>query len=405
MMHCARLLWSALASNQIRSGAYFVRRRAKHAGAAAGAQSCIDLNGDKLALLLYVPVESLRLRFALLQSLNNTLENFFLPLVELRQTQTYQNSIAALLCDAKGEQGHSGEITITKLPDVLLCLAVYFSENNYFDQRFFSRQLSCVPSSQLCVKLASGGDPTYAFNIRFTGEEVHGTSGSFRHFLWQVCKELQSSVLSLLLPCPSAAANRNKGKYILTPCPISYAEEQLLHFFGQLLGIAIRADVPLPLDLLGSFWKGLVGDSLDPDQDLQEADVLTYNYIKKFENVTDDAELEALCAEISSQHYSGESPDSPSRPCCTFTYVTMTGEEVELCQGGRSLTVSWENKDMYARAVRSLRLKELQNTECMTAVRAGLSSIIPLQLLTMLTPLEMELRTCGLPHINLEFLK
>lgn len=51
-----------------------------------------------------VPVESLRLRFALLQSLNNTLESFFLPLVELRQTQTYQNSIAALLCEAKGEQ-------------------------------------------------------------------------------------------------------------------------------------------------------------------------------------------------------------------------------------------------------------------------------------------------------------
>lgn len=50
-----------------------------------------------------VPVESLRLRFALLQSLNNTLESFFLPLVELRQTQTYQNSIAALLCEAKGE--------------------------------------------------------------------------------------------------------------------------------------------------------------------------------------------------------------------------------------------------------------------------------------------------------------
>lgn len=59
----------------------------------------------------------------------------------------------------------------------------------------------------------------------------------------------------------------------------------MLHFFGQLLGIAIRADVPLPLDLLGSFWKGLVGESLDPEQDLQEADVLTYNYVKKFENV------------------------------------------------------------------------------------------------------------------------
>eukprot|EP00066_Takifugu_rubripes_P030416 XP_011619682.1 PREDICTED: probable E3 ubiquitin-protein ligase HECTD4 [Takifugu rubripes] len=89
------------------------------------------------------------------------------------------------------------------------------------------------------------------------------------------------------------------------------------------------------------------------------------------------------------------SPDAPT-----------SGDLLWSCAGvGRSLAVSWENKDVYARAVRSLRLRELQNPECMTAVRAGLSSIIPLQLLTMLTPLEMELRTCGLPHINLEFLK
>lgn len=38
-------------------------------------------------------------------------------------------------------------------------------------------------------------------------------------------------------------------------------------------------------------------------------------------------------------------------------------------------------------------------------MRAGLGAIIPLQLLTTLSPLEMELRTCGLPYINLEFLK
>ncbi|XP_036454105.1 probable E3 ubiquitin-protein ligase HECTD4 isoform X4 [Colossoma macropomum] len=412
----------------------------------------IDATDPRVSCLLNIPVEGLRLRFALLQSLNNTLECFFLPLVELRQTHTYQNSIAALLCEAKGLVFYDTKVTVMNrvlnatvqrtadhaAPEITLdpleivggimeCKAVFShqlspvthvqvevcvcmcpgeihcSENTYFCQA--ARQLSSVPSSQLCVRLASGGDPTYAFNIRFTGEEVHGTSGSFRHFLWQVCKELQSTTLSLLLLCPSAAANRNKGKYILRPGPISYAEEQLLHFFGQLLGIAIRADVPLPLDLLGSVWKGLVGEVLDPDADLQEADLLTYNYIKKFESVTDEAELEALCAEISSQNHSGESPDSPSSPCCTFTYVTMSGEEVELRQGGRNLTVSWENKDMYARSVRALRLRELQNIECMNAVRAGLGSIIPLQLLTMLSPLEMELRTCGLPYINLEFLK
>lgn len=50
-----------------------------------------------------MPIESLRLRFALLQSLNTTLETFFLPLVELRQTPMYAHSIAALLKEAKGE--------------------------------------------------------------------------------------------------------------------------------------------------------------------------------------------------------------------------------------------------------------------------------------------------------------
>ncbi|KAH0502250.1 putative E3 ubiquitin-protein ligase HECTD4 [Microtus ochrogaster] len=381
-----------------------------------------DSTDPRMACLSNVPIESLRLRFALLQSLNTTLETFFLPLVELRQTPMYTHSIAALLKEAKGLIFYDTKVTvmnrvlnatvqrtadhaapeITLDPLEIVGGEIRASENSYFCQA--ARQLSSVPSSQLCVKLASGGDPTYAFNIRFTGEEVHGTSGSFRHFLWQVCKELQSSSLSLLLLCPSSAVNKNKGKYILTPSPITYGEEQLLHFLGQLLGIAIRADVPLPLDLLPSFWKTLVGEPLDPDQDLQEADILTYNYVKKFESINDESELEALCAEIASQHLATESPEGP-KPCCRFTYQTMTGEEVELCSRGRHIPVAWENKDIYAAAIRSLRLRELQNMECVTAVRAGLGSIIPLQLLTTLSPLEMELRTCGLPYINLEFLK
>uniref|UniRef100_A0A8C3QF06 HECT domain E3 ubiquitin protein ligase 4 n=1 Tax=Cyanoderma ruficeps TaxID=181631 RepID=A0A8C3QF06_9PASS len=318
-----------------------------------------DAADPRISCLLNVPVESLRLRFALLQSLNTTLETFFLPLVELRQTDMYGNSIAALLQEAKGQLG---------------------TDPGTLTPGWEQRKIFIV------------------FPLSFPG-------GSFRHFLWQVCKELQSSSLSLLLLCPSSAVNKNKGKYILTPSPITYAEEQLFHFFGQLLGIAIRADVPLPLDLLPSFWKTLVGEPLDPDVDLQEADILTYNYVKKFENISDETELEALCAEIASQHLATESPDCPNKPCCKFTYLSLTGEEVELCPRGRHIPVGWENKDVYAAAIRSLRMRELQTPECMTAVRAGLGSIIPLQLLTTLTPLEMELRTCGLPYINLEFLK
>uniref|UniRef100_A0A8C3VBK1 HECT domain E3 ubiquitin protein ligase 4 n=2 Tax=Passeriformes TaxID=9126 RepID=A0A8C3VBK1_CATUS len=153
-----------------------------------------DAADPRISCLLNVPVESLRLRFALLQSLNTTLETFFLPLVELRQTDMYGNSIAALLQEAKGLIFYDTKVTvmnrvlnatvqrtadhaapeITLDPLEIVGGEIRSSENSYFCQA--ARQLGCVPSSQLCVKLASGGDPTYAFNIRFTGEEVHGTS-------------------------------------------------------------------------------------------------------------------------------------------------------------------------------------------------------------------------------------
>ncbi|XP_037231527.1 probable E3 ubiquitin-protein ligase HECTD4 isoform X6 [Falco rusticolus] len=152
-----------------------------------------DAADPRISCLLNVPVESLRLRFALLQSLNTTLETFFLPLVELRQTEMYASSIAALLQEAKGLIFYDTKVTvmnrvlnatvqrtadhaapeITLDPLEIVGGEIRSSENSYFCQA--ARQLACVPSSQLCVKLASGGDPTYAFNIRFTGEEVHGT--------------------------------------------------------------------------------------------------------------------------------------------------------------------------------------------------------------------------------------
>ena len=132
-----------------------------------------------------------------------------------------------------------------------------------------ARQMLSIPSPQLCVSLASGGDPTYAFNVKLAGEEVHGTSmfisfrvywymyisylsvhvnsitcffrffflscqgGSFRHFLWQVVRELQSPLLPLLSLCPSHSAGINKGKHILASGPMGYSEEKMLEFLGQ----------------------------------------------------------------------------------------------------------------------------------------------------------------------------
>ena len=45
---------------------------------------------------------SIRLRYAFLQSLNSNLEHYFLPLVDLRPSQSLQESTAALLVRTRG---------------------------------------------------------------------------------------------------------------------------------------------------------------------------------------------------------------------------------------------------------------------------------------------------------------
>ena len=57
------------------------------------------------------------------------------------------------------------------------------------------------------------------------------------------------------------------------------------------------------------------------------------------------------------------------------------------------------------RNVREFRLRELACEHRMTAVRCGLASVIPLQLLSILTAQDLDLRVCGLPDVDLEYLK
>lgn len=71
-----------------------------------------------------------------------------------------------------------------------------------------------------------------------------------------------------------------------------------------------------------------------------------------------------------------------------------------------SLCCSYSNRAEYVEALRQFRLAELACPLLMDAVRCGFSSVIPLQLLlSVLTAEDLSLRVCGLPTIDLEYLK
>ncbi len=236
----------------------------------------------------------------------------------------------------------------------------------------FHRQMESIDPVQLRVRLASGGDPTFPLTIRLSGEHVAGTSGSFREFLARMVKDVQGPALSLLMECPSAGVGQNKGMFILRSGPVSYPTVKLLEFFGKLLGVALRADVPLALDLLPSFWKSLVGQPLDAG-DVLDADWTTGKQLLTLENMTNEAELETYLLAL-------ESP-------LVFSVHSLDARDVvhlSDCATSAPL-VTWANHRAYIDAVRQLRVAELQNTARIAAIRRGLASVIPLDTLTYLS--------------------
>ncbi|PFX24720.1 putative E3 ubiquitin-protein ligase HECTD4 [Stylophora pistillata] len=372
----------------------------------------VDLTGEDFHQLQGVSLRSLRSRFAFLKSLNADVERLLLPVTDFRAADSYNLSTAALLRDARGllfyhtkvallnhVLNHTAhreaddpppEVSIDPLQSLEVSADKVSSAGPQFCQA--AHNITAIPSSGLRVKVATGGDPVFPLKVVLQGEQVLGSGGSFRHFMWLMARELQGTHVGLLVPCPSTAANKNKGKFILKPGPMTYTEEELLIFFGQLLGIALRADIPLALDLLPCFWKSLLNLPLDPQDDLRETDILTYNYLRRFSEVESAEEFQMLCFEADLCPY-------------RFVYTSLDGEEVELCENGADVAVTWENHRSYVQAIRDLRLKELRCESRMAAVRCGLSSVVPLHVLTVMTPLDMEIRTCGQPSLDLGFLK
>ena len=51
------------------------------------------------------------------------------------------------------------------------------------------------------------------------------------------------------------------------------------------------------------------------------------------------------------------------------------------------------------------RLQELSCEERMSAIRTGLATVVPIHVLSILNPSDLEIRTCGVPNVDIDFLK
>uniref|UniRef100_A0A8C4T5L3 HECT domain-containing protein n=1 Tax=Erpetoichthys calabaricus TaxID=27687 RepID=A0A8C4T5L3_ERPCA len=145
-------------------------------------------------------------------------------------------------------------------------------------------------------------------------------------------------------------------------------------FLGILMAVAIRTKKPLDLHLAPWVWKQLCSIPLN-SQDFEDIH-------KKLV---------------------GGLP--PMIPLDTFVTHSANGKLVPVVPGGDQIPLTFANRKEYVERAVSYRLHEMDQQVNAIAVREGMSSIIPVPLLSLLTARQLEQLVCGMPEVSVETLK
>ena len=86
-----------------------------------------------------------------------------------------------------------------------------------------------------------------------------------------------------------------------------------------------------------------------------------------------------------------------------FETTSWSGETVTILPDGRSKKLTFHNRKEYVERAIQFRIHEMDLQ--VAAIREGMSWIIPVPLLTLLTATHFELLVCGLPQISILLLK
>ncbi|XP_029371513.1 probable E3 ubiquitin-protein ligase HERC1 isoform X2 [Echeneis naucrates] len=232
--------------------------------------------------------------------------------------------------------------------------------------------------------------PSRAWKVKLIGEGADDAGGVFDDTITEMCQELQSGVVDLLIHTPNSFADvgSNTDRFLLNPAALSEDHMVQFRFLGILMAVAIRTKKPLDLHLAPWVWKQVCSMPLG-GPDLEEVDLLTYRTLQgilHLENsgITDDNFHVMI-------------------PLDSFMAHSADGRLVPVVPGGQNIPLTFANRNEYVERALDYRLHEMDSQ--VAAIREGMSTIIPVPLLSLLTAQQLEQLVCGLPEVSVEVLK
>eukprot|EP01035_Chromulina_nebulosa_P017758 gene17758-23358_t len=255
------------------------------------------------------------------------------------------------------------------------------------------------------------GGQKRAFKVKFLGEGVNDYGGPYRAVFEQIIDELQcdrvvsKSTEKCLLPLFTPSNNRlssvgsTQDKFLLAISPaISSVTHELMNFFGKLLGTAVRHNLNLALDLSVLVWRPLVKLPLS----LVHLETVDSLFTKSLDDITKKGlqlELDYTNGLISQ----GLSYRPEEWEDLNFTAYLPDGSRVPLIPNGDDEPVNLGNWRNYVRLVEKCRLSE--SLSMFKALRDGLQSVLPTELLSIFTPGELEQIISGTSTVDVSLLK
>ena len=255
--------------------------------------------------------------------------------------------------------------------------------------------------NQLLVELKKHTRSNYNFRwaghfaqwweCKFAQEGIIDQGGGFRDSLADIADELCPSdpdnevALPLFIGSPNQtqdSSNVYRDTYVPNP---SCQLKSKYFFLGQLMGAMFRSQESLVLALSPFIWKKLIMDQVTWSRDFVSVDSAEVKFVDSIETM------------------SREKFDESFNGVLKFTTVLSNGEAISLIPDGAEKQVTYDNRLEYCKMVKEKRLSE--NTFQIDAIREGFTSVVPVEILHLLTWQELELKVCGNPEISVAALK
>ncbi|XP_057674688.1 probable E3 ubiquitin-protein ligase HERC1 isoform X1 [Corythoichthys intestinalis] len=232
--------------------------------------------------------------------------------------------------------------------------------------------------------------PSRAWKVKLVGEGADDAGGVFDDTITEMCQELQSTVVDLLIRTPNSFADvgSHTDRFLLNPAALSKDHMVQFRFLGILMAVAIRTKKPLDLHLAPWVWKQLCSMPLG-EPDLEEVDLLTYRTLHGILHLENSG--------ITEENF------HVMIPLDSFVAYSADGRLVPVVPGGQNISLNFSNRTEYVERALQYRLHEMDSQ--VASVREGMSAIIPVPLLSLLTAQQLEQLVCGLPEVSVETLK